>query len=185
MIVLITCGVLIASFVDPNNPPWYLVGLPPAAISLVFKAFYGFGKKLDKLGIILCLISSLVAILINGDERITPTVSQYVYPSMLALGGLTSYIDSRRKNPYGTYKSASKGWDAESDLTMKRIGIPLWVGALIFVVWATVLGTTVSVVGRAKREGRTVNVYLEIFEVMYRIGSLIFGGGQVGKYSCS
>jgi len=179
LIVLIICGVLIATFVDPNNPPWYLVGLPPAAISLVFKAFYGFGKKLDKLGIILCLISSLVAILINGDERITPSVSQYVYPSMLLLGGITSYIDSRRKAPYGTYKSASKGWDAESDLLMKRIGIPLWVGGLIWVVWAVVLGTTVSVVSRARREGREVNVYLEIFEVMYRIGSLIFGGGQV------
>ena len=181
LIVLIICGVLIATFVDPNNPPWYLVGLPPAAISQLFKAFYGFGKKLDKLGIILCLISSLVAILINGDERITPSVSQYVYPSMLLLGGITSYIDSRRKAPYGLYKSASKGWDAESDLLMKRIGIPLWVGGLIWVVWAVVLGTTVSVVSRARREGREVNVYLEIFEVMYRIGSLIFGGGQVGE----
>lgn len=179
LIVLITCGVLIATFVDPNNPPWYLVGLPPAAISLVFKAFYGFGKKLDKLGLILCLISSLVAILINGDERITPTSSQFVYPSMLILGGIVAYVDSKRKSPYGTYKSASKGWDAESDLTMKRIGIPLWVGFLIWVVWAIVLGTTVSFVKKAKREGRPVNVYLEIFEVMYRIGSLIFGGGQV------
>lgn len=122
LIVLITCGVLIATFVDPYNPPWYLVGLPPAAISLVFKAFYGFGKQLDKLGIILCLISALVSVLINGDERISPTVSQFVYPSMLVLGGITAYIDSRRKEPYGTYKSASKGWDAESDLTMKRIG---------------------------------------------------------------
>ncbi|KAL7538743.1 hypothetical protein ACHAXR_012349 [Thalassiosira sp. AJA248-18] len=187
LIVLITCGVLIATFVDPNNPPWYLVGLPPAAISLVFKAFYGFGKKLDKLGIILCLISALVAVLINGDEKITPTSSQFVFPSMLVLGGLVAYIDSKRANPYGTYKSASKGWDAESDLTMKRIGkynvpllgIPLWVGGLIFVVWAVVLSTTVSFVRRAKANGETVNVYLEIFEVMYRIGSLIFGGGQV------
>lgn len=104
LIVLITCGVLIATFVDPYNPPWYLVGLPPAAISLVFKAFYGFGVKLDKLGVILCLISALVSVLINGDERITPSVSQFVYPSMLVLGGITAYIDSRRKEPYGTCK---------------------------------------------------------------------------------
>lgn len=180
LIVLIVCGVLIATFIDASKPPpWYLVGLPPAAISLVFKAFYGFGKKLDRLGIVLCLISSLVAILINGDERIDPSTSQYVFPSMLALGGIISYIDSRRGSPFGTYKSASKGWDADSDLLMRRIGIPLWVGALIFVVWAVVLGWTVSFVERARREGRTVNVYLEIFEVMYRIGSLIFGGGQV------
>ena len=175
LIVLITCGVLIASFVDPNNPPWYLVGLPPAAISLVFKAFAGFGKKLDKMGIILCLISTLVAILINGDVRITPTVSQYVYPCLLLFGGLVTLLDSKREKPYGTYKSASKGWDAESDLTMKRIGIPLWVGALIFFVWAAVLTLSILLVDRAGID----NVYLEIFEVMYRIGSLIFGGGQV------
>ena len=31
-----------------NPHSWYLVGLPPAAISLIFKAFYGFGQKLDK-----------------------------------------------------------------------------------------------------------------------------------------
>jgi chromate transporter len=203
LIVLITCGVLIATFVDPYNPPWYLVGLPPAAISLVFKAFYGFGVKLDKLGVILCLISALVSVLINGDERITPSVSQFVYPSMLVLGGITAYIDSRRKEPYGTCeyvdcnnhtiylfsfiltcwcfpdKSASKGWDAESDLTMRRIGIPIWVGALIWVMWAVTLGTTVSIVNKAHRGGREINVYLEIFEVMFRIGSLIFGGGQV------
>jgi len=179
LIVLIVCGVLIASFVDPYNPPWYLVGLPPAAISLVFKAFYGFGQKLDKLGIILCLISALVSVLINGDERISPTVSQFVYPSMLVLGGLASYIDSRRANPYGTYKSASKGWDAESDLTMKRIGIPLWVGGFIWLSWAVILGTTTGIVNKYEREGKEVNVYLEIFETMFRIGSLIFGGGQV------
>ena len=112
MIVLITCGVLIATFVDPHNPPWYLVGLPPAAISLVFKAFYGLGQKLDKLGIVLCLISALVTVLAEGDERIDTV---YVYPALLLLGGIVSYIDSKCKKPYGTYKSASKGLDAESE----------------------------------------------------------------------
>jgi hypothetical protein len=52
------------------------------------------------------------------------------------------------------YKSASSGWDAESDLTMKQIGIQLWVGGLIFVIWAVILATTVSIVTKAKNEGR-------------------------------
>lgn len=178
LVVLTVCGVLIATFVDPDNPPWYLVGLPPAAISLVFKAFYGFGKSLDKLGIILCLISSLVAIMINGSKpKIDPMWSQYIYPSLLACGGIISYIDSIRGTqvtifrnkylipgkPYGTYKSPGKGWDAESDLTMKRIGIPIWVGAVIWIVWAVVLAITVSLVSRMQRNGETPNVYLEIF----------------------
>jgi chromate transporter len=58
---------------------------------------------------------------------------------------------------------------------MKRIGIPLWVGVLIFCVWLGVLVLTIILVDVVKIE----NEYLEIFEVMYRIGSIIFGGGQV------
>lgn len=179
LIVLITCGVLISTFLDPNKTPWYLVGLPPAAISLVFQAFYGFGKNLDKLGVILCLISTQISLLIDGDETIPKSSSQYVYPTMLVIGGLVSYIDSRRKNPFGTYKSPGKGWDAQSDLNMKRIGIPLWLGAVFIAVWAIILVSTISVVSAANREGRTVNVYIEIFELMYRVGTLVFGGGQV------
>lgn len=58
---------------------------------------------------------------------------------------------------------------------MKRIGIPLWVGFLIFLVWLGVLVLTILLVDVAEID----NPYLEIFEVMYRIGSIIFGGGQV------
>eukprot|EP00560_Eucampia_antarctica_P007794 CAMPEP_0197828138 /NCGR_PEP_ID=MMETSP1437-20131217/4774_1 /TAXON_ID=49252 ORGANISM="Eucampia antarctica, Strain CCMP1452" /NCGR_SAMPLE_ID=MMETSP1437 /ASSEMBLY_ACC=CAM_ASM_001096 /LENGTH=491 /DNA_ID=CAMNT_0043429255 /DNA_START=76 /DNA_END=1551 /DNA_ORIENTATION=+ len=177
LVVLTTCGMLIKNFVDPNDPPFYLIGLPPAAISLVFKAFYGFSLKLDKpVGIILALISSCIAILINGDENISPTSSQYVFPSVLVCGGLVTYLDSKLTKPFGSYnKSPSKGWDATSDRLMKRIGIPLWVGALIFAVWLGVLIMTIVLVDVVKVE----NEYLEVFEVMYRIGSIIFGGGQV------
>jgi chromate transporter len=175
LVILTLCGVLIDAYVDPNSPPWYLVGLPPAAISLVFKAFYGFGMKLDKLGICLALGSCLVAILINNDEDISPSSSQWVFPTTLALGGIITYIDSKRATPFSNYGSQSKGWDRESDETMKRIGIPLWVGALIFFLWLAILILVIVLVDVAEIE----NEYLKIFETMYRIGSIIFGGGQV------
>ena len=175
LIILTLCGVLIDAYVDPNDPPWYLVGLPAAAISLVFKAFYGFGIKLDTLGVCLALFSCMVAILINQDERIEPSSSQFIFPCCLFIGGCVTLIDSKRKNPLSDYGSPSKGWDAESDATMKRIGIPLWVGACIFALWATVLVTVIILNNVTKVD----NVYLEIFSVMYRIGSIIFGGGQV------
>ena len=101
LIILTTSGVLISEFIDPNDPPFWLVGLPPAAIALVFKAMYGFGVKLDKLGVVLALISACIAILINGDENIAPTSSQFVFPSMLALGGLVTFLDSKRSKPFG------------------------------------------------------------------------------------
>jgi len=174
-IVLTTCGVLIATFIDPDDPPFYLIGLPPAAISLVFKAFYGFGLKLDKLGIGLAAVSCCVSILINGDEKIPKNSSQYVFPSLLVLGGLFTYFDSKRKNPLAEYAKPKAGWESHDDTTLRRIGIPLPVGAFIFVLWAAVLVGAIV----AKDIHGTENEYLDIFEVMYRIGSLIFGGGQV------
>ena len=84
LIVLTTCGILIEEFVDPENPPWYLAGLPAAAIALVFKAFYGFASKLDSLGIWLSLASCLVAILINNDENIKLAEDIYHRPSNLS-----------------------------------------------------------------------------------------------------
>ena len=77
-VVLTVCGVLLSAYIDPDNPPFWLVGLPPAAISLVFKAFYGFTKNFDKLELSLSLFSHLMAVLINGDARIPSNSSQYV-----------------------------------------------------------------------------------------------------------
>jgi chromate transporter len=175
LIVLTTCGSLIATFVDPNHPPWYLIGLPPAAISLVFKAFYGFAMKLDSLGILLALASCLVAVLINNDAHIVTSSSQWVFPTTLALGATVTLIDSRRAKPFSNYAVTLQGWERESDETMKRIGISLWMGAFIFGAYLAILTVVLLLVGRYGIK----NVYLGIFETMFRIGSVIFGGGQV------
>jgi chromate transporter len=55
------------------------------------------------------------------------------------------------------------------------IGIPLPVGGMIFAIWAGVLVLVIVLKDVAELE----SVYLDIFETMYRIGSIIFGGGQV------
>jgi chromate transporter len=174
-IALTLFGVLIDAYIDPNNPPWYLVGLPPAAISLVFKAFYQFAIKLDGLGVCLALFSCLVAILINNDDDIKSTSGQWVFPCCLVIGSTITWVDSKRAKPFSNYGSPSAGWDSKDDETMKRIGIPLWVGALIFLSWAVIL--IVSIVLKDVLD--IDDPYLDIFETMFRIGSLIFGGGQV------
>lgn len=177
LVVLTVCGALIATFVDPNQPPWWLIGLPPAAVSLVFKAFYGFALKLDvPIGVILALISCLVAVLVNNDARIDPSTSQWVFPLTLVLGALVTLIDSKRKNPTGTYNKPLPGWEKESDDTLKRIGIPFWVGGSLIVVWIAVLVASVMLENRGSAGS---NPYLDIFSTMFRIGSIIFGGGQV------
>ena len=142
---------------------------------IVFKAAYGFGAKLDSLGVCLALGSCMLAILINNDDRIEPTVSQWVFPCTLALGGLITFVDSKRSKPFSNYGSPSTGWDRESDETMKRIGIPLWGGVLFFLLWIVVLVVVIIIEDTQDVD----NEYMEIFETMYRIGSIIFGGGQV------
>lgn len=175
LIVLTVCGILIATFIDPNNPPWYLVGIPPAAITLVFVAFYQFCQVLDKLGVVLALLTTLVAVWVDGDTRVPRTASQFAYPSMLVLGGLITLIDSNRTKPLGVYKPPSSGWNSTDDRMLKRIGIPMWMGVLIFLLWAAILSTTISLV----RTGVVDNDYLDLFEAMFRAGSIAFGGGQV------
>ncbi len=174
-IVLTICGILINAYINPHNPPFWLVGLPPAAIALVFKAFYGFAASLNKLGVVLALISCIAAILINNDEHINPSSSQFVFPSLLALGGLTTFLDSKRANPFSDYKSPSRGWDSSNDETIKRIGIPLYMGALIFFGWLAILITVILLTNVSDLHSKN----LDIFELMFRIGSIIFGGGQV------
>jgi chromate transporter len=176
MTILTMFGLLFSKFIDPNDPPFWLVGLPPAAISLVFKAFYGFGLRLDTLGILLALFSALVAILVNNDARIESSASQWVFPSTLALGGFITFIDHKRKKPWGVYSTRGAGvQDPHLAETIKRIGIPLWAGALIFATWVGVLVLVVVLGGPTNVD----NVYLDIFGTMYRVGSIIFGGGQV------
>ena len=103
-LVLTLSGLFLYSFIDPSNPPIWLIGVPAAAVSLIFKAFYGFGLKLDKVGIGLAMFSCAIAIMINGDEHIAKSSSQFVYPFLLTFGGLFTFIDfSRGPKSIGDY----------------------------------------------------------------------------------
>ena len=127
-VVLTLSGLFLYTYIDPSQPPIWLLGVPPAAVSLIFKAFYGFGKKLDKLGYSLAMLSCIVAVMINGDENIPSTSSQIVYPSVLVLGGLTSLLDYKyNPNPIGTYPVQKEGSSqpSVSVTTMCGLFVPL------------------------------------------------------------
>jgi hypothetical protein len=102
-------GLFLYSFIDPWKPPIWLLGIPPAAVSLIFKAFYGFGLNLDKVGIALAMLSCTVAIMINGDEKIPRESSQMVYPALLFFGGCFTVLDFARgeAKSMGTYVRAT------------------------------------------------------------------------------
>lgn len=113
-VILTLSGLFLYTIVDPANPPIWLLGVPPAAVSLIFKAFYGFGQKLDKVGIALAMVACMAAVMINGDENIAPTSSQFVYPSLLIIGGLTTLLDSKSANSMGKYAQPKPGNEGPS-----------------------------------------------------------------------
>ena len=103
-LVLTLSGLFLYTFIDPSKPPIWLIGVPAAAVSLIFKAFYGFGLKLDKVGIGLAMFSCAISVMINGDEHIARSSSQFVYPFLLIFGGLFTFIDfSRGPKSIGDY----------------------------------------------------------------------------------
>mmetsp|Transcript_25854 Transcript_25854/g.53072 ORF Transcript_25854/g.53072 Transcript_25854/m.53072 type:complete len:458 (-) Transcript_25854:48-1421(-) len=179
-IVLTTASLFLYGIIDPSNPPIWLLGVPPAAVALIFKAFYGFAQKLDTLGVALAMLACAVSVLINHDENIPSNSSQIVYPVLLFGGGLLTYLDAHRSKPIGTY-SKLPGQDdgpvVQTALDRKlgyKIGMEIHHGIFMFLLWLVLLVGSIALVNRGYD-----NKYLEIFEIFYRTGSLVFGGGVV------
>ena len=57
--VLTLCGMFLYSFIDPASPPIWLLGIGPAAMSLIFKASFKFVQKLDKFGTGIGMVSAV------------------------------------------------------------------------------------------------------------------------------
>ncbi|KAL7502887.1 hypothetical protein ACHAWX_000546 [Stephanocyclus meneghinianus] len=177
-VVCTVASLYLYNIIDASHPPIWLVGVAPAAVALIFKAFYGFGKKLDNLGVIIALCAACVSVLINNDAHIPGNSSQLVYPLLLIGGGSLTLFDCYSSNPMGSYEqSSSTDSDEKAKADRKlayKIGLGIYHGLIMFLLWFGILigGTTLV------QRGCT-NVYLEIFEIFYRVGSLVFGGGVV------
>ncbi|CAN0139397.1 unnamed protein product, partial [Ectocarpus sp. 8 AP-2014] len=167
-IVLTLAGLGVKELLGDDDPDW-LSGLGPAAISLVFVAAYKLGKKVNKspLKFSLSLVSACVTLLINGDEDINPNVSAWVFPLMLVCGGLVMLADSKARPQNYTAELALEG------KTYSRINIPMWLGGAIAVGWATILVVSISAFPGSGLGG--------LFKAFFRIGSIIYGGGQASS----
>jgi chromate transporter len=176
-VILTISGMFLYDFVDPSSPPIWLLGIPPAAMSLIFKASFGFALTLDKLGFAIAMVSCAVSIMINGDLRIPSNSSQIAYPALLVMSALVTVLDFSRHNPIGTYikpLASQQEPTAQDRKLSNKIGMSVWQGVLCFLVWLGILVGTIAAVNRGLG-----NDNLVLFESFYRIGSLIFGGGIV------
>ena len=112
-----------------------------------------------------------ITVAINAVAAVTvyyysPT---WIFPVLLILGGLVTLLTSRNET------SSQEVEDIES------LGLSRSLGAALIVTWLVVLAASVAAWQSTSYE---THKELHWWESFYRIGSLIFGGGQVMPLYC-
>ena len=149
--IMTVFGILSFIFFDPNQqgtPDW-MTGLGPAAISLLFLACWKLGKTHcfpSNLRMFLGILSAIGTSLVIGDARVDRKWSALMFPAFLLGGGLTTYLDSKRKGRQALYYTAKPPSATDADL-IRKINISKPCGAIIIVLWLTILVTVVVLRG--------------------------------------
>ena len=117
--------------------------------------------------------------MLAGDEHYEPTSSQVVYPILLISGALLCLLDFLRgpEKSIGTYFQPTGESTEPTDkdrLLVEKIGLSIFQGFLYLGIWLGLLIGSIAIVNMTSS-----NLFMDIFEVYFRIGSLIFGGGIV------
>ena len=144
-----------------DRPVWLELGVLPATVALVAVAAWRLGRTVinSRTTMALMLMGAVAAILWSRP---------WIFPAVLVLGGLTT-LWTLRNEPL----PARDNPDFVSDSNLSNLGIPWPVGALLLLVFLGLLAGLIL--------ARLILDWapLELFESFYRMGSLIFGGGQV------
>ena len=117
--------------------------------------------------------------MIAGDEHYAPTSSQVVYPILLVSGAVLCLLDFLRGpgKSIGTYFQPTGATTEPTDkdrLLVEKIGLSIFQGFVYLGIWLGLLIGSIAIVNLTSS-----NLSMDIFEVYFRVGSLIFGGGIV------
>lgn len=172
---VIMTGFGIASAKALNNPPAWLAGcasgVSAVGVALVASASKGLLMKVcydatDKAySNVLCIIAVLAA-----GAAIYWRTFPWLYPLLIFLGGVGTLVWNWKKD------MSVKG---DGDEKIAKLGINMWGGATLLVIWASILTVVLVLVRLLNYDHRVDDTPLDWFEVFYRIGSIIYGGGQV------
>jgi len=156
--IMTLAGLGVGQFLTAANRPVWLDGIQPATVALVAVAAWRLGRVVvnTRLTTGLMLLGAVVAILWRQP---------WVFPAVLGAGGLVTVFSLR---------GAADNINSDSgELALTSLGISRIAGALLLLLF---FGLLIGlIVGRLAYD-RTP---LELFESFYRMGALIFGGGQV------
>ncbi len=154
--IMTLAGLGVSQFLSAADRPVWLDGIQPATVALVAVAAWRLGRVVvnSQLTMGLMLMGAAVAILWRQP---------WIFPALLALGGLVSAVVLRNQNSEpGT-----------GGVPLTNLGISRPVGAVLLLLFFGLLG---GLILARLMLGWTS---LELAESFYRMGSLIFGGGQV------
>lgn len=139
-------------------------GVSAVGVALVASAAKGLLIKLcnTELLAIIGTLSAAAAIYWNPP---------WLFPLIIFVGGIITIVSNRNKD--------MRMKDTDNDGGVKSLGVGMKVGAAIIFVWLAVLIVVLVLVRTLDYDHRAKSNALDWFEVFYRTGSIIYGGGQV------
>ena len=155
--IMTLAGLGVSQFLSATNRPVWLDGIQPATVALVAVAAWRLGRAVvnTRLTMGLMLLGAFVAILWRQP---------WVFPAVLAFGGVVTAVALRNQ---ATIEPPGSG------VPLVNLGISRPVGAVLVLLFFGLLGGLILL--RWLVDWTPV----QLFESFYRMGSLIFGGGQV------
>ncbi|OQS02705.1 Chromate Ion Transporter (CHR) Family [Thraustotheca clavata] len=149
--------------------PVWMAGLAPAAVSLVVIAAVKLWNKVcgdNQLKMAIAALSAFIVLATQG-------LGTWIFPLLMLVGGLTTVIATF--SGYNEPLVTSKQRRGTNPLPERELGIPTWVGIILLIVWIA----TFAILSYFNSLHELGDSYLGLFYAFYRMGSIIFGGGQV------
>lgn len=182
-IIMAVAGVTSGLYFDSSGgtPDW-MAGLAPSATAQVFIASWQLSQSVSnsRVKIAIALFASCVTVMVMGDARVPPTMGSISFPLVLVVGGFVALADStrgpERLKLYFVPPASATNAAAQAKRDRKKLNISRPVGVVLIVVWLVVLITLIVLRGTGALDGNDLAI---LFEGMVRIGSIIYGGGQV------
>lgn len=160
-VVMTVVGAGAAAFL--TNPPGWLegivAGVSAVGVALVASASKGLLMKLCNTNTTAIIGTLAAGAAIYWSEP-------WLFPLLIAIGFIITNITDRKEDR--TLKGSDGG--------VESLGMGMWGGGALVVVWLAVLGVVLALARTVYEHG---DGPLNWFEVFFRTGSIIYGGGQV------
>ncbi|KAG1680569.1 hypothetical protein FOA52_015016 [Chlamydomonas sp. UWO 241] len=172
--LIMSCLGIGSAYLLKDPPAWLLgcvAGVSAVGVALVASAAKGLlykivgGKERDESNFLLALTVASAAAAFYW------TTNPWIFPILLVLGGVVTAFANRSKD------MTMKGHDAENE-KIAHLGISRTGGAIMMVVWVALLVSVIFLVHHLDYDHRRDANALDWFEVFFRTGSLVHGGGQ-------